>query len=269
MTAPAFGPALRETRQSRHLSQLELSLHADISQRHLSFLESGRAQPSRGMVLQISEALDLPLRDRNRLLLSAGFAAVYPQRELQSADMRPVREALERILRHHEPYPAVVVDRAWNLQLANAAVPRIYGLICDMTQMWQRVCPEGVPNVLKATLHPEGLRPYLRNFDEVARPLLARTQREALEHPAVAEVLETILRYPGLPARGRDGQFGADAGFPVLPLHLEANGVTLRLFSTLTTFGTPLDVTADELRVESFYPADPATESTLRRLAGN
>lgn len=267
MTAPAFGPALRDTRQSRRLSQLELAVHADISQRHLSFLESGRARPSRGMVMQIAESLDLPLRDRNRLLLAAGFAAVYPQRDLASADMRPVREALERILRHHEPYPAIVVDRAWNLQLANAAVPRAYALICDMQQMWQRVCPDGRPNVLKATLHPEGLRPYLRNFDEIAPPLLARTQREALEHPSVAVVLEEILRYPGLPARGRDGDFGPETGLPVLPLHLEANGVVLKLFSTLTTFGTPLDVTADELRVESFHPADAATEATLRRLA--
>lgn len=263
-----FGQVLRETRHSRRLSQLELALNAEISQRHLSFLESGRSQPSREMVLQIAGALDLPLRERNRLLLSAGFAAVFPQRSLGSADMRPVRQALELMLQHHEPYPAIVVDRAWNLQMGNAAVPRVFSLIGDLNEVWKRVCPDGVHNVLKLTFHPQGLRPFLRNFAEIAPALIARTQREALEHPAVAEVLETILRYPDLPARWRAAEALPEPA-PVLPMDVEAHGVRLQLFSTITTFGTPLDVTADELRVESFFPADPATEALLRKMGSS
>lgn len=263
---PPFGRTLRECRHARKLSQLDLALNAEVSQRHLSFLESGRAQPSRPMILHLSETLNLPLRERNRLLLSAGFAPVYPQRDLGSADMTPVREALELMLRHHDPYPAMVVDRAWNLKLPNASALRVFGLLGDLERIWLRVCPDGERNLLKLTFHPEGMRPWIVNFEEVARVMVARTQHEALEHPHVAAVLETILRYPGLPERLRSSDLPA-MPLPVLPTHLRAHGFDLRMFTMLSTFGTPQDLTTDELRVESFFPADAASDALLRQLA--
>lgn len=262
---PAFKALLRDCRRARKLSQLDLAADAEVSQRHLSFLESGRAQPSREMVLQLAQALDLPLRDRNRLLTSAGFAGVYPQRKLDAAEMQPVRMALELLLKHHEPLPALVVDRAWNVFMANAAVPRVFSLMGNLDQAWQRVCGDGPRNLLKMTFHPEGLRPFIRNFNEIAPPLLARTAREALEHAQVQQVLDEILQYPGISSRLRSIDLHATA-LPVLPTHFEVGGVNLRMFSMLSTFGTPQDVTADELRVESFFPADPESEILLRRL---
>ena len=262
---PAFGLLLRDCRRGCKRSQLDLAVEADVSQRHLSFLESGRAQPSREMVLQLAQALDLPLRERNRLLMSAGYAGVYPQRRLDEADMRPVRQALEMLIKHHEPLPAIVVDRAWNLFMANAAVPRLFSLMGNLEEVWKRVCGDGPRNVLKLTFHEQGMRPFIRNFAEIAPPLLARTAREALEHPEVHDVLEEILRYPGIPARWRSIDLHS-ASLPVLPTELAAGGVSLKMFSMLSTFGTPQDVTADELRVESFFAADAQSDALLRKI---
>lgn len=262
----SFPRLLRDCRRGRRLSQLDLALQAEVSQRHLSFLESGRARPSREMVLQLAGALDLPLRERNQLLQSAGFAGVFPQRRLEAADMEPVRQALDRLLRHHEPYPAIVVDRAWNLFMANAALPRVFGLLGDLDTLFARVCGNGPRNVLKMMLHPDGLRPYIANLAEIAPPLLARTAREGLEHPEVQAVLDEILAYPGLPARWHTQEIHP-LPLPVLPTEFRLGEVRLRLFSMLSTFGTPQDLTTDELRVESFFPADAESEALLRRLA--
>jgi transcriptional regulator with XRE-family HTH domain len=265
---PIFGQLLRTTRCARRLSQLQLAVEADVSQRHLSFLESGRALPSREMVIQLARALELPLRERNRLLVSAGFAGVYPTRTLEMADMQPVRAALQLLLAHHEPYPAIVVDRAWNLFMANAAVPRVFGAIGDLDAMFLRVCGDRTPNVLAILLHPEGMQPYIRNFEEVAVPLLERTAREAVEHPHVQQVLDEVLRYPTVPARWRSLDLHQGASpLPVLPTEFAIGDRSLRVFSMMTTFGTPLDVTTDELRVESFFPANAASEALLRELA--
>jgi transcriptional regulator with XRE-family HTH domain len=265
---PAFGQLLRSTRSARHLSQLKLAVEADVSQRHLSFLESGRALPSREMVLQLARALDLPLRERNRLLVSAGFAGIYPTRPLAAADMQPVRAALELLLAHHEPYPAIVVDRAWNLFMANAVVPRVFGAMGDLDEMFRRVCGERPPNVLEILFHPEGLQPFIRNFEEVAVPLLVRTAREALEHPHVQTVLDRVLDCPTVPARWRSLDLSRSANpLPVLPTEFAIGDQRLKVFSMMTTFGTPLDVTTDELRVEAFFPADAASEALLRALA--
>lgn len=261
-----FGQLLRDVRTARRLSQLDLAVQAEVSQRHLSFIESGRAQPSREMVLQLAQSLDLPLREQNRLLLSAGFAGIYPQRALGSVDMRPVSQALQLLLKHHEPFPAIVVDRAWNLINANSAMARVLGLLGDPLEMWKKVCPDGRLNILKLSFHPEGLRRYMVNFEEVGAPLLARTAREALEHPEVQAVLEEVLRYPDLPRRLRNLPL-EQGSLPVIPAHLSLNGRHLRLFTMLSTFGTPLDVTADELRVEHMFPADAESEQLLRELA--
>ncbi len=263
----SFGQMLRDCRRARRLSQLDLALHAEVSQRHLSFLESGRARPSREMVAQLAAALDMPLRERNRLLQSAGYAGLYPQRRLEAADMQPVHAALELMLRHHEPYPAVVVDRAWNLVMANEAMQRVLAVAGDVEARWRRVCGDGPRNIMKMTFHAEGLRPLIANLDEVAPPFLARTAREALEHPEVQNVLDEVLRYPGLPSKLRQIDLEASR-LPVLPTHFRINELDLRMFTMMTTFGTPQDVTADDLRVESFFPADEASAALLKALAG-
>ncbi len=263
-----FGPLLRHWRKRRRLSQLDLSLDSEVSQRHLSFLESGRARPSRQMVLQLSAALDLPLRDRNHLLTSAGFNAAFSWRGLSQDEMKPVRQALELLLNHHEPYPAVVVDRNWTLVTANAALPRLFTLLGDMAQVWRQVCPDGRPNVLKLSFHPAGLRPYIENFDEFAAHVINRTHREAIAHPAIAELLDEIMGYPDMPARWRFPDYGVDAS-PLLTMRLRKGDLRLAMFSTITTFGTAQDVTADELRVESFFPADDHSARVMRELGGS
>ena len=273
MHAPAsdqpseFGGLLRDFRRVRKLSQLDLATDAEISQRHLSFLESGRARPSRQMVLLLAQTLDVPLRERNRLLASAGFAGLYPQRTLEAVDMRPVRQALELMLRHHEPYPAIVIDRSWNVFMHNDAITRVFGVLGDVEAMWQRVCDDGPRNILKLTLHPLGLQPYIRNLAEIAPAILARVAREALDYPAVSATLEEVLAYPGIPARWRSIDLRAPQA-PVISTVIGVGHICLSLFTTLTTFGTAQDITADELRVEQFFPADADSERLLRTLAG-
>jgi transcriptional regulator with XRE-family HTH domain len=265
-TPISFGPVLRELRKARELSQLALAELAVTSQRHLSFLEKGRSQPSRAMVLQIAAALRLSLRNRNRLLLAAGYAAAYPQRALTDAGMEPLRQALQRMLRHHKPYPAIVVNRRWDLVLMNGTVARLFALVGDGEAIWRKVCPDGRRNILKMIFHPEGLKPYIRNFDDVARMLLGYVQREAAESSDAAAILEEVLRETGLPRRFRVQEPMPEPS-PVFTTNLEANGVKLRLFTMISTFGTPQDVTADELRVGSFYPVDDESEAFLRNLA--
>ena len=257
-----FGALLRQYRRGRRLSQLDLALNAEVSQRHLSFLESGRARPSREMVVQLAQALDLPLETRNRLLAAAGFASLYPRRRLDAEAMAPIRGALERMLAVHEPFPAMVVDRAWNLVMANRGLPKMLDLLGGMEAIAARV---GGSNLLRVTLHPEGLRPFILNFDEFATHLLARSAHEAMEHPALDELLREVLRYPGLPARSRQVEWNTPM-MPVLPMRVGLNGAELALFTTITSFGTPLDVTADELRIENLFPADAASEALLRAL---
>jgi len=262
----SFGDALRGLRKARDLSQMALAEVAATSQRHVSFLELGRSQPSRHMVLQIAESLRLSLQNRNRLLLAAGFAAAYPQRDLESPDMQPLKQALQRMLRHHKPYPAIVVNRRWDLVLMNGVVARLFAMVGDGAEIWRKVAPDGRRNVLKMIFHCDGLRPYVRNFDDVARMLLGYLQREAAESAAAAEMLDEVLRESGLPRRLRATE-PMPQPTPAFAIQLEANGVKLSLFTMISTFGTPQDVTAEELRVGSFYPADDESEAFLRNLA--
>jgi transcriptional regulator with XRE-family HTH domain len=265
-----FGELLRAWRDTRKLSQLELSLRAEMSQRHLSFLESGRAQPSREMVLQVAEALEVPLRERNILLRAAGFAPLYRERALDSADMAAVRQALELTLKHHEPFPAVVVNRSWGLVMGNEAVGRVLGLLLgDVEQAWARVDPSGELNIIRMTLHPHGLQPLLKNWEQVAPALLARLQREAAAdqaNPGLQALLRDVSAYPGIPPHWRGAGWTAPP-MPILPLEFAVHGQSLKLFSMISTFGTALDITAEELRVETFFPADDATASFFQQLS--
>jgi transcriptional regulator with XRE-family HTH domain len=266
-TRPPFARLLKSWRETRKFSQLDLALTSRISQRHVSFMESGRARPSREMVLQLSEALEIPLRERNTLLTAAGFAAMYRETELDSPAMAPVRAALKLMLDNLEPNPATVVDREWNVLMRNEAAFKVFSLAGDLEQLWRKVCGDGPRNILKLTFHADGFRPYIANFEEVAPVLLNRTRREAAAcgGDALLKLIDEILEYPGIPAAWKAPDWQAPPP-PVLPLELARGDLRLKLFSMVTTFGTPQDITTDELRVETFFPADAASAALLKQL---
>jgi transcriptional regulator with XRE-family HTH domain len=252
---PRIGALLRDWRQRRRMSQLDLALEAGVSARHVSFVETGRSRPSAEMVVQLAEHLDVPLRDRNALLLAAGYAPAYAQRDLDEPEMGPVREAIDRVLRGHEPYPAIVVDRHWGLVAANRAVPLlIAGAAEHLTQP--------PVNVLRLSLHPEGMAPRIVNLGEWRAHLLDRLGRQAVVSgdPALFALHEELAAYPGgEPGHAPDLEAGAIA----VPLRLRVDGDELAFISTATTFGTATDVTVSELAIESFFPADAATARVL------
>lgn len=263
---------LKAWRQLRRLPQLELALSAGVSQRHLSFVESGRAKPSRELLLDLAEALELPLRERNLLLHAGGFAPVFEQRPLTDEDMAGVRRALELTLLHHEPYPAIVLDRQWNSLLRNRAAERLIAALGEPAQVWQRVDPSGHKNVLRLSFHPQGLRPLVRNWEQVAPHLLERLQREMVAAPmdeALQALHRDLVAMADLP-KGRSARPHAAAALtPTLNIELDLGGATLRLFSLLSTFGTTQDVTTDELRIETFFPADDVTAAIFQGLASD
>jgi transcriptional regulator with XRE-family HTH domain len=254
---PRIGNLLREWRRRRRMSQLDLALEAGVSARHVSFVETGRSRPSAEMVVQLAEHLDVPLRDRNALLLAAGYAPAYAQRDLDEPEMGPVREAIERVLRGHEPYPAVVVDRHWGLVSANRSVPLlIAGAAAHLI--------EPPVNVLRLSLHPEGMAPRIVNLGEWRAHLLDRLGRQAVVSgdPALFALHEELAAYPGgEPGHAPDLEAGAIA----VPLRLDVDGEELAFISTATTFGTATDVTVAELAIESFFPADERTAKALER----
>jgi transcriptional regulator with XRE-family HTH domain len=258
--ARPVGHLLREWRQRRRYSQLALASDARISPRHLSFIESGRARPSRQMLLHLAERLDLPLRERNRLLLSAGFAPVFQESPLDSAGLEAVRRAVDAVLSGLRPCPALAVDRGWNLVAANDAVaPLLEG--ADPALLQPPV------NVLRLSLHPAGLAPRIVNLAHWRAHILARLQRqvESTADPALAQLLEELRCYPS-PEPGRDA--AEPALEHVVPLKLRTAHGVLAFISTTMVFGTPLNVTAAELAIESFFPADAVTAGLMQRAAG-
>ena len=265
--ATAFGAALKTARMARRRSQLDLALAADLSQRHLSFLESGRARPSRAALLRLADALDLGLATRNALLTAAGFAPVYERRTIDALDMAPIRDALGRMLRHHEPFPAMVIDRRWNLVMANEATQRFISLLGPPDEVWRRICPDGARNMVKLSFHPQGLRPLIVNFDDIAAALLSRLGAEAQDFPEVAALREEVLAFPGSHPRWRSIEPGSRPQ-PVLATHFRVGDVDLRMFAMITHFDMPQDLTTEDLRVETLYPADAASEQLLHALAG-
>jgi transcriptional regulator with XRE-family HTH domain len=263
-----FPQLLKKWRKQRRLSQLDFSLDAGISQKHLSFLESGRSKPSRDMVMTISEALELPLRERNQLLHSAGFAQVYKQRALDNDEMAMVRDALQMSLKHHEPYPAIVADRNWNLLMANDASLRLVGLLGDPEEVWQKVDPSGDKNVYRMTFSEHGMRPVISNWDEMASHLMQRLQRELsadLENEYLAELHKEIAA--DFHYEDKLGVLGSLTPIaPILPMHMTVGGITLKTFSMISSFGTAQDITAEEIKVETFFPADDFTKTFFQGL---
>ncbi|MEQ8659616.1 MAG: helix-turn-helix transcriptional regulator [Gammaproteobacteria bacterium] len=264
--AAPFGALLRGWRATRRLSQLDLALAGTVSQRHLSFLESGRARPSRQMVLLLAEVLDVPLRQRNELLVAAGFAPYYRERALDDASMAPVNEALRRMLAHHEPFPALVCDRAYDLRMHNDAFTALLRVFGEPAALWQACCGAATPNLLALMFHPAGARRFIRNFDELAPLVIARLEREALAFGADVPPALAAVRADVSLGEHRQRIDPDSLPPPVLPLVLGHAGVELRLFSVISTFGTPCDVTTDEIRVEAFFPADARSEQLLGAL---
>src|SRR5919201_2329505 len=255
---PRIATLLREWRERRRMSQLDLALGAGVSARHMSFVETGRSRPSAEMVMQLAEHLDVPLRDRNALLLAAGYAPAFAQRDLADPEMGPVRDAIDRVLRGHEPYPAVVVDRHWGLVSANRAVPL---LIAGAAQHLL----EPPVNVLRLSLHPEGMAPRIVNLGEWRAHILDRLGRQAVSSgdPALFALHEELAGYPG---GGGGHTVDLEAGEIAVPLRIRAGDAELAFISTATTFGTAVDVTVSELSIESFFPADDATARALQAL---
>jgi transcriptional regulator with XRE-family HTH domain len=263
--ATGFGPRLREWRVARGLSQQKLAERAEVSTRHLSFLETGRSAPSREMVLVLANALDLPLRERNAFLGVAGFAAVYRESPLESPQMAQVQRALGFLLRQHEPYGAIVVDRSWNVLSLNQGAMRMMAFFIDADAP-----PVAQKNALHAVFHPAGLRRHMVDWETVAGEIADRLHREASAPGGeeVAELLRALLDYPDVPERFSHARTTAHPE-PFLPVHLRKDGVDVRLFTLLATLGTPLDVTAQELRIESYFPADEATDRWIRSLSSS
>lgn len=265
MAAPArFSSRLAWWRRKRGLSQLQLAMTAACSQRHISFLELGRTNPSREMVLRLSTALDLPLRQSNELLLAAGFAPVWAETDFAAPALAPVREALDYMLTQQEPFPAVVVDRRWNLLQANK------GAIAMVEFLVGPIAPGTTINLADALVAPDVLRPHLVNWPEVVRYFVRSVEADATADatPETAALLERLLGYKDVrttivqaPSAGTEA--------PILPMHFQKGRTKLRLFTTIATLGTPQDITLQELRVESFFPVDEETRETFRRWAGS
>ncbi|GAB2923002.1 helix-turn-helix transcriptional regulator [Paraburkholderia jirisanensis] len=253
-----LGKLLRYWRSARGVSQLDLSLQAGFSQRQISFIESGRSVPGRDTLLTLAQTLDVPLRERNALLLAAGYAPIYSEAPWDAAEMQSIVRALERVMRQHEPFPAIVMDRHWNVLMTNDAAPRFFNCFIDMTAR------QGPRNMLHLMFDPHGMRPFVADWDSVSRSLLQRVHRESVGQVIdgdTTRLLDELLAYPDVP---RDWQTwhapAAAPATPVVPLGFVSGATVLRYFSLVTNVGAPRNVAAQELRLECLFPADDETE---------
>lgn len=259
MTEYQVGTLLRDWRQRRRMSQLELALEAEVSARHLSFVETGRSSPSREMVLRLAERLAIPPREQNALLVAAGFAPVFPERPLDDPELAAAREAVGLILRGHEPVPALAVDRRWNLVTANRAVePLLVG--ADPALLTPPI------NVVRLSLHPDGIAPRIRNFARWREHMIHRLERD-IEITGAAELIELLEEVRAYPVAERVRTVGSTLASPAsdvaIPLEIEVGDDVLVFWSTTTVFGTPIDITLSELAIESFFPANAETAQAL------
>jgi transcriptional regulator with XRE-family HTH domain len=260
---PSFGSLLRHWRMARRMSQLSLAADAEISGRHVSFLETGRAQPSREMVQLLATVLDVPLSEQNNFLVAAGYAPIYGERELSAPELVHVRRALDFILKQQEPYPAIVFDGEWNITARNDAAGNIFSLF----RITSAAGRKAGSNAMRTIFHLEAMRQYIVNWEEYAGPLMQTLHREAADGLNVnaARLRDELLTYPGVPARWKvaDPQFFVP---PMLTMQLRKDELSLKFFNTLTTLAMPRDITLQQLRIECFYPADTITEEAARRL---
>ncbi len=259
-SAVPVGVLLREWRAARRLSQLDLALEAEVSARHLSYVETGKARPSRDMVARLADTLEMPLRERNALLMAAGYAPEYPETALDTPELAQVRRAVEFILEHQEPYPAFVLNRHWDILLTNGAAARMAEFLCGGSAHG---------NMVRQFFDPNDMRAVVVNWEEVAGDLIQHLHDEIAAVPSdtrARALLDEVLRYPGVPPQWRSRELGTPPP-PLLTVEFRKAGQALRFFSTITRFGTPRDVTIDELRIECTFPADDATVEFCRALA--
>ena len=263
-TRSPIGTLLQYWRRARNLSQLALALEAEVSPRHLCFLETGRAKPSREMILLLADTLAVPLRERNALLLAAGFAPMFHESTLDAPELAPVRTAIDAILTQQQPYPAVVMNRHWQIVRTNRAAATFFGLLLAGRT------PAGADNVLRLMFHPDGLRPAIENWEAVGQALIQRVHREAVGgalDETGRQLLSEILHYPGVPSRWRTPDLGTPL-VPVVPVSFRHGERRFHFFSAVTVLGTPQDITLQELRIECFFPLDEATATEAARLLG-
>ena len=259
---PTFGALLRHWRTSRRLSQLGLAVEAGISARHLSFLETGRAQPSRDMVQLLAGMLDVPLAERNAMLVGAGYAPIYGERSLGAPELAHVRRALQFTLRQQEPYPALVMNGYHDIVMRNDASRRIFEIFRGPVPANRTI------NGLRTIFHPDGLRPFVANWDEMAECMMQGLQRQIAEtgNAELVKMRDELLAYPGVPSRLRSVSASVESP-PIINLHLKKDDIALQFFSAVTFIGRARDITVQDLKIECFFPADAATEQFARRLA--
>lgn len=263
-TESNFGRLLRQWRARRRMSQLDLAVEAGVSSRHVSFIETGRTQPSREMVLLLAHVLDMPLRNRNDILMAAGYAPIYRETGLDAPTIAQARRALDFILQQQEPYPALVLDRHWNVLKVNEGSARVQAYFLDPVA----VAELGPPNAIRLIFHPRAFRPYIMNWEATAASLIQWLHRDVVNGFADAAthgLLQELLSYPDVPRHWRTLDLDASTA-PFLPIQFRKAELDLRFFTTLTSLGSPHDITLQELRIESFFPADEATEVAMRRL---
>lgn len=262
-TRHGFAELLRNWRRIRGKSQFELALIASVSARHISFIESGRSAPSKEMVITLANALNVPFREQNTLLSAAGFTPVYRETQLDAPELVSAKRALDLILKNHEPFPAVVLNRSWDIVAANAAAGKFFGFL-----LGDAPNPDA-PNVLRVMFNPRLARQYVKNWPDVAKALMHRVYREAVggsPDAKTTELLNEILRFPGVPYDWRTPDL-SEALAPLVPVIFEKDGLTFRFFSVVTTLGTPQDITLQELRVECFYPGDETAEANMAKIS--
>ncbi|MCZ6854615.1 MAG: helix-turn-helix transcriptional regulator [Gammaproteobacteria bacterium] len=268
-TALDFGAVLRDWRHHRRLSQLDLATQSGISQRHISFLETGRSNPSRPMVLALSDSLDIPLRERNWLLHSAGYTAFYAEQPLDEDAIAVFHNALKATLAHHEPYPAMVLDGRWNMVMANEAALRFFAIFIDpFTALGQMGSPTEF-QIVRLCLSELGLKPYIANWQELTSTFLQRARRALVVNPndvLLPVLIDEIQSHPDAPVQWRTPDWSTPPA-PAINMVLEKDGTRYALFTMLAHFGAPQHVTIEELTVESFYPADETTRAALIELA--
>jgi transcriptional regulator with XRE-family HTH domain len=267
-THDSFGLLLKQWRSQRGFSQLDLAVTSHVSQRHISFLESGRAKPSREMVLQLAEVLEIPLRQQNLMLTAAGFAPIHAETDLSAPEMVSIRKAIDFMLRQQEPYPAIVVDRYWNLLLTNPAANRLLNAFIAPEELQAHFYRDGKVNLMRAMFHPQGFRPFVVNWDDFSVHLLQRLHREAIaegESEQSKALLDELMSYPGI-AEVWQPSARTTQNTMLLTVHLKRGDLELEFFSTIATLGTPYDITLQELRIECLFPANDRTEHDWKRL---
>ncbi len=263
-----FGNLLKYWRKQRNFSQLDLGLASDVSQRHISFLESGRANPSQEMILQLATVLDIPLREQNIMLTTAGFPPIYSESDLSSPEFEPIRKALDFIMLSQAQFPVLVMDRYWNLIQTNSASQQLINWLIDSQDLQKFFCIDGKINMMRLMLHPQGLKPFVVNWEEIGGNLIKRAYREALangnnEQPK--KLYQEILTYPDVPQLWKLSN-SHTWQIPLLTLNLLKDGLNLNFFSAIATLGTPHDIMLQELRIETLFAVDEVTQKNLTKL---